>query len=285
MTGERSDGYHDIDTLVAFATIADRIRIREACAQTVTMTLEVTGPFSNVLGENGDNLVIRAAKAFKLLAGNAAKRPVDLKLEKNLPVASGIGGGSADAAATLLGLARFHGLENEFDLASIAEGLGADVSMCLISRMLRARGTGTKIQILENSARFPAILVNPGIAVSTPSVFNALEEKANPAIDFGVDGPEASVLQAMRNDLETPAMALAPLIADVLKLIGSCPECQLSRMSGSGATCFGLFPSVQAAHGAAEIVKKVRPDWWCVETVLGSYEDDKRVNTIQCEAK
>lgn len=284
VTGERNDGYHEIDTLVAFATIGDRIVIKETSTQTASMTFEAAGPFSSMLGEHSDNLVLRAARKFEAMADKTANRSFHLKLEKNLPVASGIGGGSADAAATLLGLASFLGPEETFDLGPIAKKLGSDVTMCLISRMLRATGTGTEVQALESTKQFPAVLVNPQFALSTPAVFGALEKKVNPGMEFGDELLDAELLADLRNDLETPAITLVPKIADVLQLIADCPGCVLSRMSGSGATCFGIFDSVKAAHSAAEIVRKNRPDWWCAETELGSYDAERRIRVVQHEA-
>ncbi|MGI9402108.1 MAG: 4-(cytidine 5'-diphospho)-2-C-methyl-D-erythritol kinase, partial [Rhizobiaceae bacterium] len=194
-----------------------------------------------------------------------------------------IGGGSADAAATLLGLARFHGLDGKIDLAPIARKLGADVPMCLNSGVLRATGTGSNIQDLEIPVSFPAILVNPGIGLSTPDVFGALENKDNPPIEFGDHLLNAEALSEMRNDLEEPAITLVPQIADVLDLISRSTDCLLSRMSGSGTTCFGIFNSQKAARDASEFVRLTRPDWWCVETTLGSYDKNERIKLVQGE--
>ncbi|MEM7463492.1 MAG: 4-(cytidine 5'-diphospho)-2-C-methyl-D-erythritol kinase, partial [Pseudomonadota bacterium] len=246
--------------------------------------LEVTGPFAGIVGAGSDNLVVKAASKFQAATGNAAERPYHLKLEKNLPVASGLGGGSADAAATLLALAYFHGIEKKTDLGQIAKEIGADVPMCLESRLLRATGTGTDIKSLRNEASYPAVLVNPRIPLSTPDVFKALENKTNPAIDIEDGAIDMKSLQGLRNDLEGPAIKLAPQIKDVLTFIEDCPGCLFSRMSGSGTTCFGIFGSEDDAREAAARVSKARPEWWCVETTLISWDIRERIRFVKSEA-
>lgn len=280
VTGRRSDGYHDLDTLVVFADIGDRLVITENPERNVSpLSFAVSGRFSGQLGEPSGNLAFRAASMLKLEAGPRAKRPVHLALEKNLPVAGGIGGGSADAAAALLGLVKFWNLDFTIELKKIADRIGADVAMCLASKALRATGTGTQFQIVANVAALPAILVNPGIAVSTADVFAALGGKKNTPI--GVTGApfEIAFLKTLRNDLEVPANALAPDIAEALRLTESQPGCLLARMSGSGPTCVGLFGSSDEARFACREIRRQRPDWWCVATELGSVEN--RVEEIE----
>jgi 4-diphosphocytidyl-2-C-methyl-D-erythritol kinase len=278
VVGKRSDGYHDLDTLVVFANIGDRVVIAENPERSA-VSFAVCGPFSRQLGERSGNLAFRAASTLKFEAGSRAERPVHLTLEKNLPVAGGIGGGSADAAAALLGLVKFWNLDSSIELEKIANRIGADVAMCLASRALRATGTGTQLQTVANVAALPAILVNPGIAVSTAEVFAALGSKRNTPIGVTSAPFEIAFLAALRNDLEVPAIALAPEIAEVLHMAESQPGCLLARMSGSGATCVGLFGTIGEARIACREIRRERPDWWCVATELGSVEN--RVEIIE----
>ncbi len=284
MTGQRGDGYHDLDTIVAFAMIGDRIVVAEPDDRSSEKRFEITGPFSSMIGVGSDNLVVQAASMFQAAAANVAERPFHLKLEKNLPVAGGLGGGSADAAATLLALAHFHGVERKIDLGQIAKEIGADVPMCLDSRLLRATGTGTDIRRLRNEASYPVVLVNPRIPLSTPDVFKALETKTNPAIDIDDGVFDTAALQGLRNDLQDPAIKLEPQIKDVLALIEDCPGCLFSRMSGSGTTCFGLFGSADDAREAAARVGTARPEWWCAETTLGSWDSSERIRALGSKA-
>jgi 4-diphosphocytidyl-2-C-methyl-D-erythritol kinase len=256
VVGRREDGYHLLDSLVVFATVGDRVTVSAADG----LSLSVTGRFAAGLRGDGDNLVLRAAHALAAHAGVRAGGK--LVLEKNLPVASGIGGGSADAAATLRLLCRFWGFEPaRGDLQRVARGLGADVPVCLDSRPALMSGIG---EILAPAPALPDIglvLINPGVAVSTPSVFRArtgpFSEPA--AFDEREDNLAAS-LHATRNDLAAPACLLAPAIGDALRTLAAIPGCLLARMSGSGATCFGLFDTRVAAEDAAKAV--IRDEWW-----------------------
>jgi 4-diphosphocytidyl-2-C-methyl-D-erythritol kinase len=265
--GRRPDGYHDIDTLVAFATVGDRIEVRPAAE----LTLEIDGPFAEVLAADAqENLVLRAAR--RLQSGAAIPRGARLKLTKNLLVASGIGGGSADAAAALIALRQLWALPEEFDLAPIAREIGADVPMCLASEPLRATGTGDRIALLGNKAGngsplMPALLVNPGIEVATREVFLRLARGERPGIGRLPDEPlSAGYLGRLRNDLEEAAIAIAPEIGDALGLLRGIAGCRLARMSGSGATCFGLFDAPADIAAAARLLARDRPRW-CVRTV------------------
>jgi 4-diphosphocytidyl-2-C-methyl-D-erythritol kinase len=222
----------------------------------------VTGPFAAGLAAESDNLVLRAARGLGDLAGIRASGA--LVLEKNLPVASGIGGGSADAAAALRLLCRFWGVAPQLD--GLAEALGADVPVCLSGRPALMSGVG---EILEPAPLLPQVglvLVNPGVAVSTPEVFRAragkrFSEAARfPRSGWGDASALAADLRGVRNDLQAAACFLAPAIGDVLDTLGSAPGCLVARMSGSGATCFGLFPSAGAAREAADAIS--RPGWW-----------------------
>jgi 4-diphosphocytidyl-2-C-methyl-D-erythritol kinase len=257
VTGRRDDGYHLLDSLVVFAAVGDWLTVAPAD----DLSLTINGPFASGLAAEPDNLVLRAARALADLAGI---RPTGaLTLEKNLPVASGIGGGSADAAAALRLLSRFWGVSSALD--ALAPRLGADVPVCLLNRPARMSGIG---EILAPAPKVPPaglVLVNPGVAISTPAVFRARSGEFSPAADFPVEGWSdaeqlARSLAATHNDLEPPARSLAPVIGDALSALGGGGDCLLARMSGSGATCFGLFPSAQAARQSANRIR--RDGWW-----------------------
>lgn len=253
----RADGYHELETLFAFVEIGDAIEV--APSETDRFTIE--GPFAAKLAGEGDNLVTRAAARFREAFGGGAHA---IALEKNLPVASGIGGGSADAAATLRALARLHGVAlDDPALFAIADALGSDVPACLLGRTAIGRGRGEELTPIEGLAGMAAVLVNPGVAVSTAAVFRAWDQ-----VDRGPlgPGPLLDVALAGRNDLEPPARALAPAIDTVLAALAGQPGVVLTRMSGSGATCFALFESDAAARSAAAAL--ARPGWWSVATRL-----------------
>ncbi|WP_128255131.1 4-(cytidine 5'-diphospho)-2-C-methyl-D-erythritol kinase [Falsirhodobacter deserti] len=252
VTGRREDGYHLLDSLVVFAGVGDRLEGRTA----ETLTLEVTGPEARYLQDEPDNLVLRAAR----LMGTA-----DLRLEKVLPVASGIGGGSADAAATLKIMSGLTGKPLPAPEQVLA--LGADVPVCLAGTPTRMSGIGEKL----SPVRLPKawlVLANPRVPVPTGQVFRALGGfgKALPPM------PElATVLELVRwlrttrNDLEKPAIAVAPVIAGVRDALAALPGCLLARMSGSGATCFGIFATeAEAKAGAAALP----PEWWAAAALM-----------------
>jgi len=252
-----ADGYHSIETLFAFAEEGDLLRVTPA----ETLSLEVTGPFSTQLGAAEDNLVLRAGEA---LGGRyQVSQGAALTLDKRLPVASGIGGGSADAAAALRLLVRWWGLPNEQDvLLEIARGLGADVAACLRSEAVRGTGRGDKLAPAdgERLRGTPLLLVNPGVPLSTALVFAGWD---------GVDGGSLRDDPAKdRNDLEVPAIKAAPVIKEVLDLLGSLPGATLNRMSGSGATCFALFDSEAQRDGGATRIADSHPQWWTLPTRL-----------------
>jgi 4-diphosphocytidyl-2-C-methyl-D-erythritol kinase len=257
VVGRRDDGYHLLDSLVVFAGVGDRLSVSPADG----LSLSVTGPFAAGLPAEADNLVLRAARALAANAGIAANGR--LMLEKNLPVASGIGGGSADAAAALRLLCRFWQISPNLDL--IASELGADVRVCVAGRPALMSGIG---EVLAPAPPLPdvgIVLVNPGVAVSTPSVFRARAGAFSGKAVFPGDGwgdaaSLAGDLVDTRNDLEPAACSLAPAIGDALDTLAATCGCLLARMSGSGATCFGLFDSPRAARQAADGV--VRFGWW-----------------------
>jgi 4-diphosphocytidyl-2-C-methyl-D-erythritol kinase len=254
VTGQRADGYHLLDSLVVFAGVGDRVTVAPAGA----LTLTVTGPEGAALTAGEDNLVLRAARAFGTGRGAA------IRLEKTLPVASGIGGGSADAAAALRALARLWGLPPPDAAAVLA--LGADVPACLAGRPARMGGIGEVLVPVPPLPDMAVLLVNPRVEVPTPAVFRALARKDNAAMEplppaFAAVQTLAAWLSRQRNDLEAPAILVAPIVADVLSAIAA-TEPMLARMSGSGATCFGLFASLQDAAVAAKTVSRHRPGWW-----------------------
>lgn len=258
VVGRRDDGYHLLDSLVVFAGVGDRLTVSPADG----LSLSVTGPFAEGLAGEADNLVLRAAHALAEQAGVPAVGK--LVLEKNLPVASGIGGGSADAAAALRLLCRFWGLKPNAS-GGVASGLGADVPVCLTGRPALMSGIGDVLAPAPPLPDVGMVLVNPGVAVSTPAVFRGRTGPFSGFAALGKDGwREAgdfvAALGNTRNDLEAPARQLAPAIGEVLASVAAAPGCMLVRMSGSGATCFGLFSSPAAARAAAGTIR--RGGWW-----------------------
>jgi 4-diphosphocytidyl-2-C-methyl-D-erythritol kinase len=253
VTGRRPDGLHLLDSLVVFARLGDRVEARAAA----TLSLDVDGPFAADLGAGRDNLVLHAARL--LGPGRAAA----LRLTKSLPVASGIGGGSANAAATLRLLSRLWGLPLPAPEAVLA--LGADLPVCLAGRSCRMSGVGETLEPLAIPA-FWMVLANPRVAVPTGAVFAGLASRdgspLSPPPAFSSPAALFDWLAAQRNDLEAPALAVAPAIASVLAALASRPDCRLARMSGSGATCFGLFESERSARAAASALSCAEPGWW-----------------------
>lgn len=254
VVGRRADGYHLLDSLVVFAEFGDRITV----APGQGLRLTVTGPQGGGLAADDDNLCLRAARA---MAGPGAR----ITLEKHLPVASGIGGGSADAAATLQALTRLWRLPLPDAAAVLA--LGADVPVCLAGRPARMEGVGEVLSPLPPLPAAWLVLVNPGVAVPTPAVFRALERRDNARLPatlprLATAEELAAFLMMQRNDLEAPAMALAPVIGQVRSALSAQPGCLMARMSGSGATCFGLFPDALNAAAAAAALRRVQPGWW-----------------------
>ena len=262
VTGQRADGYHLLETLVTFTEAGDTIRIRDADAD----SFSISGPFGNLLraGDGGDNLVTRTRDLLRdaLTSTGQPAPPVAIHLEKNLPVASGIGGGSADAAATLRGLLRHWRAGIAPDtLASTALTLGADVPMCLESRSLIARGIGEDIEPVTDLPELSMVLANPLKAVSTPEIFRRLQNKTNPPLPASATIGWMDFLAQSRNDLQPPAQALLPEIGEIIGLLSQ-EGAALVRMSGSGATCFGIFHSLEAARKAETSLLKKRPGWY-----------------------
>ncbi|HUO92483.1 MAG TPA: 4-(cytidine 5'-diphospho)-2-C-methyl-D-erythritol kinase [Rhizomicrobium sp.] len=258
---KRADGYHDLQSLVAFADIGDEL----ALARDTDFSLAVEGAFAKVLEGEGDNLVLRAARALAARLPNIAGARITLT--KNLPVASGVGGGSADAAAALRGLVALYGEALDANaLIALAASLGSDISVCVASEPAWMEGRG---EILTPLAPLPPahiVLVNPGVAVATAQVFRSLVIRSEelplaPPPAFASLSALTRYLARTRNDLEAPALAIAPTIQAALDAL-SRNGAAFARMSGSGATCFGLFETAAKAQAAARAIAKTEPDWW-----------------------
>lgn len=274
ITGQREDGYHLLDSLVVFAPVHDRLIIQDGNI----LSLTVEGPEAAGVPADMKNLALRAAELV------ADGKGASLVLEKNIPPASGVGGGSADAAAALRGMmGRNDDLQAEDwvppsdeELKPLAEkilALGADVPMCLLSKPCRARGIGEKLEFLSLPP-LPALLVNPRVPVATAAVFAGLERRDNSPMPeelpaFDDTGALVDWLADQRNDLEAPAIAAAPVIGEVLEVLSGLPGCGLARMSGSGATCFALFEDSEAAMAAGRKLHDAYPDWWLAGGELG----------------
>jgi 4-diphosphocytidyl-2-C-methyl-D-erythritol kinase len=266
--GRRTDGYHELESLVAFAGVGDALTF----APGADLTLTVSGPTAPAAGDSADNLVLKAARALaERIAGLTLGR---FALSKRLPVAAGLGGGSADAAAALRLLAQANAIAlDDPRLMQAAQATGADVPVCLDPKPRLMRGIGNVLSAPLDLPRLFAVLINPGVAVPTRDVFAALRlPPAAPPVPAGPPGAPSALLAEItggRNDLEEPAIELEPAIADVLSVLNKLPGCRLARMSGSGATCFGLFATNAAATAAARTVRVGYPQWWVRATVLG----------------
>jgi len=270
ITGQRADGYHLIDSLVVFAELGDRISVELADRD----GFHLAGPEAAALSSEAasSNLVVRARDALRETArrNGIELPPVDICLDKRLPVASGIGGGSADAAATIKALCRLWDDQPGPDvLAKLALELGADVPMCLDGRALIARGIGEALSPVEFGFDLDLVIVNPRVGVSTPAVFSALENRDNAPLP-SPDGLNDKIrflewLRTTRNDLQPPAQQMVPAIGDCLSALQQAGA-RLARMSGSGASCFGVFDSAEAAHAAAAGLQQQQSGWFIAAT-------------------
>ncbi|HET7083271.1 MAG TPA: 4-(cytidine 5'-diphospho)-2-C-methyl-D-erythritol kinase [Rhizomicrobium sp.] len=260
---KRADGFHPVQSLAVFTELGDMLAMEDAIGQ----SLVIEGPFAKGLEGESDNLVLRAARALGW--GNAK-----LTLTKNLPLASGIGGGSADAAAALRGLRQLWAVKkDEASMRDIAAGLGSDIPACLLSQPCFMEGRGEILRAAEAMPRVPLLLVNPGVPVPTKDVFAALQnrsgvEMALPRGRFADTADLLRFLETTRNDLEEPARRIQPVIGEVLAAIAALPGALLARMSGSGATCFGIFADDDCAARAAEMLRQSHGDWWIAPTFV-----------------
>ncbi len=267
VVGRRADGYHLLDSLVAFTALGDAV----AVAPSDALRLTVDGPFAAALKDEADNLVLRAAR--RLAASTGIARGAAITLTKNLPVASGIGGGSADAAATLRALCRLWTVAPDgVPLDAIALELGADVPVCLDAKASFIGGIGEQREAAPPLPEAGLVLVNPRIPLATPQVFARREGRFSSAARFAAAPRDAAglaaLLRARTNDLTAAACAIVPAVRDVLDAVSASRGCLLARMSGSGATCFGLYADASAANAAAASLAQARPDWWVAPTRL-----------------
>jgi 4-diphosphocytidyl-2-C-methyl-D-erythritol kinase len=271
--GRRADGYHELESLVTFADYGDVLRLSLGG----DLMLRVRGPGAAAAGEGADNLVHKAARALAARRSAIALGAFDL--DKRLPVAAGLGGGSADAAAALRLIAQANAIaRDDADLRAAAQATGADVPVCLDPRPRVMRGVGEILSSPLELPPLPAVLVNPGVALPTKAVFAAWAPNAAAPVAHDMAAmakpmsAEAFVglLATQANDLEAPAMSLQPVVADVLAALRAADGCSLARMSGSGATCFGLFTTATAATAAADNLRGRHPAWWVQPTTLGA---------------
>ncbi len=264
-----ADGFHPLKSLAVFPEVGDDLTAEKADA----IRFSVSGPFAPALTDHDDNLVVKAAKALAGSTGQGAK----LSLVKNLPVASGIGGGSADAAAALRLLSQLWSLDlDEAALCSIAAGLGSDIPVCVASQPRWMEGRGEILTPIVSLPRLPMLLVNPGVAVPTRDVFAALQNRSGvegklPPGRFRDMADLLRFIDACRNDLEEPARRIQPVIGEVLTALAALPGALFTRMSGSGATCFALFPDDESCARAAAILSEARTGWWIAPTAVPEF--------------
>lgn len=266
VVGRRLDGYHELDSLVVFAAVGDRIAVEADAA----LRLTIDGPFAASIPATDDNLVLRAARRLSVLDPRnhtLTKRGAAITLTKSLPVAAGIGGGSADAAATLRALCALWRFDPKpSDLDDLALELGADVPMCLAGRPAFVGGIGERLDPPPPLPPAWLVLANPGVALPTPTVFRQRSGSFSPPGRFDAVPADATaladVLAARRNDLTEAAVEVEPVVGTCLEALARLPDCLLARMSGSGATCFGLFVAEPAARSAAADLASANPAWW-----------------------
>ena len=254
VTGQRADGYHLLDSLVMFASVGDELSMYDG-----PLGLDVSGPQADGVPTDARNSILKAAQA----CGVSAR----FSLVKNLPSAAGIGGGTADAACALRLMAQVWPDGPAAQMLadpSKAVDLGADVPVSLPSKAARMRGIGEQVELLPDVPNLHAVLVNPGVEVSTANSFKSMKSKGNhPMVARGADF--TAWLKSQRNDMQAPAIQLAPIIADVLAAL---QDATLARMSGSGATCFGIYPSRATAQAAATRIAQAQPNWWVAPCLL-----------------
>lgn len=268
VTGKRDDGYHLLDSLIAFAGIGDTLELEPAAA----LSLSVSGPTAGTLSGHADNIVLKAAHALAARAGVAAG--ARLHLVKRLPVAAGIGGGSADAAAALKGLAQLWGVTlSDPEMMALALKIGADVPVCLAGGAQSVSGIGEVMVVAPALPPAWLVLVNPREGLATPAVFRArFGDEFTPSAPLDHAPADAAALAGQlgrrRNDLTAAAVTLVPAVGEILARLAVSPHCLLARMSGSGATCFGLFATEMDARAAAAALAAAQPDWWVTPAPL-----------------
>jgi len=273
VAGPGSDGFHALSSLMVFADIGDQITVTEADS----LGLKVYGAFAAGLEGEGDNLVLRAARALMARARRPLA-PLGLALDKALPVAAGLGGGSSDAGTTLRLLREAWRLDlSDPELEDVAAALGSDGAACLWGRPVLAEGRGERLSPAPELPVLDAVLVNPGVSVSTGQVYGLYDrggrfsDPVPPPLPANFESVQelAAWLTTTRNDLQAPAIELAPVIGDVIATLADEPEALFARMSGSGATCFALCGSDLEAQALADRVGQMRPDWWVQPCRLG----------------
>jgi 4-diphosphocytidyl-2-C-methyl-D-erythritol kinase len=268
----RDDGFHPLQSLAVFTDMGDMLTLEKDAPGVVLVS--VAGPFAAGLQAESDNLVLRAALSLIEKEWGSGPPGAKITLTKNLPVASGIGGGSADAAATLRGLRRFWNLQtDDIVLQAIAAELGSDVPVCLANAPSFMEGRGEILRPLLSLPRVPMLLVNPGVAVPTKDVFAALADRSGAGMQlpqgrFQDTADLLRFLETTRNDLEEPARRLQPVIGEVLAALAALPGALLSRMSGSGATCFAIFADDDCCERAAQMLRDKAPGWWIAPTFV-----------------
>lgn len=268
VTGRREDGFHTLHSLCVFTELGDQLTATPAGEDRLT----ISGPFAGDLSSGRSNLVIRAMEKFRERFPDHIEGGVAIHLEKHLPVAAGLGGGSADAAAVLRMLSRM-GADPvpDAELFALAATLGADVPMCLYSRTCEVLGIGDRLRPLSTFPPVHLVLVNPMAPVVTADVFRRLQSRENPPMPPLPDALDRAAMLSLwladtRNDLQPPAIEVVPAISDVIAAIGATTGCVLARMSGSGATCFGLYGSAAAAHQAAHDLREKLSGYWVAAT-------------------
>jgi 4-diphosphocytidyl-2-C-methyl-D-erythritol kinase len=267
VTGRRADGFHLLQSLVVFADVGDEVLLEPSRDH----SFHLKGAFASSLGVDDENLVTKAAHALADACNTAPRGR--LTLIKQLPIGAGLGGGSSDAAVALELLSEYWGVEIP---GWVAAKLGSDVPACLLRDPCWMEGVGERITPLQMYFDLPALLVNPRVPVSTQAVYQKLQAPYDQHLTlpkhFDSQGTLVEFLKTTRNALETPALATAPIIADVLAALGALPGCELARMSGSGGTCFGIFRSMEECERAKKAIQISHPDWWITETELkGTY--------------
>lgn len=267
VTGRRTNGYHLLDSLFVFAKDGDVVSVRKA----EKLSLQIVGPYAGGLSNGENNIVLKAAEALAEAVGTVPA--AEIVLEKNLPVASGIGGGSADAAATLKALMKLWEKELPAEqLQAVALKLGADVPSCLASEAVQVSGIGDILSAAPKLPELYVLLVNPNKPVSTPAVFKTREPVFSKAQPFTEDMTDFDTfigeLKKRHNDLREAACRIEPEIRRVLSALNDCPQCRFAQMSGSGGTCFGLFASERDAVSAHDFLQAEYADWWFLNTTV-----------------